>query len=524
MEIRKVASRLKKYGLECVASTEDEVFIETHKMVKPGQQSFVPACLYVGYVSELPDEVFGDGPSNIICIEDRPLPSGFVSHGRMNLYLAPKGVNQFDILNTIADIMIDEASIVAGMRRLIDALYTGLGLQGIVDIAAEVLGNPVFVNDGSFKILAMSSSSRFENATLEEERTTGFVLEENVEAMRQDGVIAQGANRRKGILRIKRRSRDEEWLFRDVKLNGVNVATIAVVDNNQPFRSGFDEELLDRLSKVVALELEKNEFFKDDRSVMFEYFVGDLLSGKLHNEQTIERRRRIIGWDTYAWYGAFVIVDPEGGIARDRSSRLISIVQGVLPDCRWSMRQHNLVLLLSRPEKKLLTKKELEQLEMFLSSNGLVCGASEPFERLADAARYYKQAYRTAEAAVTVGADTGRVHKYAHMVPYYIAQSVLKRNDLDDFTPESVRVLITYDGKNGTELVATLEAYLLYVEDTEAAAKALHVHRNTLLYRVNKIKELTGIDFHDGDERFVIQLFFKLREYQRAAWTSFAKE
>ncbi|MBQ9987571.1 MAG: helix-turn-helix domain-containing protein, partial [Erysipelotrichales bacterium] len=100
----------------------------------------------------------------------------------------------------------------------------------------------------------------------------------------------------------------------------------------------------------------------------------------------------------------------------------------------------------------------------------------------------------------------------------YASQLLLKRNEINDFTPECIKVIKQHDEEKGTELLSTLEGYLRYVGDPVTAALDLNIHRNTLLYRINKIKDLTGIDLENGDIRFNIQLYFKLVEYLKGKW------
>lgn len=66
--------------------------------------------------------------------------------------------------------------------------------------------------------------------------------------------------------------------------------------------------------------------------------------------------------------------------------------------------------------------------------------------------------------------------------------------------------LIAYDTSNHTELLATLDAYLQYGCNTSAAAKDLFLHRNTMIHRIEKIKELLQIDFTDETENLLLRL------------------
>ncbi|WP_415537861.1 helix-turn-helix domain-containing protein [Dehalobacter sp. 4CP] len=66
---------------------------------------------------------------------------------------------------------------------------------------------------------------------------------------------------------------------------------------------------------------------------------------------------------------------------------------------------------------------------------------------------------------------------------------------------------------NGTPFLETLKYYLYYTHSPNDAAKTLCVHRNTLFYRINKIKQLTGVTLDNADERFQLYLSILLLEF-----------
>ncbi len=51
-----------------------------------------------------------------------------------------------------------------------------------------------------------------------------------------------------------------------------------------------------------------------------------------------------------------------------------------------------------------------------------------------------------------------------------------------------------YDAQRGASLVATLQAYVDAGFSITGAARAVHVHSNTVLYRLDRIRLLTGRD------------------------------
>lgn len=66
--------------------------------------------------------------------------------------------------------------------------------------------------------------------------------------------------------------------------------------------------------------------------------------------------------------------------------------------------------------------------------------------------------------------------------------------------------LVMDDPKGGRELVASLAAWIRHGRDTSAAAATLHLHPNTLRYRLRRVSELTGVDLDDPRQRLVIEL------------------
>lgn len=70
----------------------------------------------------------------------------------------------------------------------------------------------------------------------------------------------------------------------------------------------------------------------------------------------------------------------------------------------------------------------------------------------------------------------------------------------------ALRALRAHDGENGTDLTRTLRVTLASFGDTARAAQALHVHANTVRYRLRQAVEITGIRLTDSPERLALEL------------------
>ncbi|MFD0476985.1 PucR family transcriptional regulator [Nonomuraea thailandensis] len=72
------------------------------------------------------------------------------------------------------------------------------------------------------------------------------------------------------------------------------------------------------------------------------------------------------------------------------------------------------------------------------------------------------------------------------------------------------RRLLDHDAEHGTELAATLEAYLDAFGDVSVAAARVHVHPNTFRYRLRRLAEIGGLDLGDPDARLTVQLQLRI--------------
>jgi sugar diacid utilization regulator len=78
--------------------------------------------------------------------------------------------------------------------------------------------------------------------------------------------------------------------------------------------------------------------------------------------------------------------------------------------------------------------------------------------------------------------------------------------DVDKFVREWLGSLLDYDARRKAELVHTLTQYLEHGGNYDATAAELSVHKSTLKYRLQRIRELTGLELNDPDVHFNLQL------------------
>jgi hypothetical protein len=110
-----------------------------------------------------------------------------------------------------------------------------------------------------------------------------------------------------------------------------------------------------------------------------------------------------------------------------------------------------------------------------------------------------------------LGATTRRYALYAMLF------DPERAGDLDRFLAGAIGALLEYDQRRGTDLVDTLSAYYAHHANVAATARALHLHVNTLLKRLDRAGTVLGLDWRREDD---LELQLGLRLHQLRATTT----
>jgi DNA-binding PucR family transcriptional regulator len=82
-------------------------------------------------------------------------------------------------------------------------------------------------------------------------------------------------------------------------------------------------------------------------------------------------------------------------------------------------------------------------------------------------------------------------------------------SELQSFYEETVEPLAAYDEQYETNLLQTLETFLEADGNVAGTAQRLFTHRHTIYYRLERVKELTGLDVGSSDGREKLSLGLK---------------
>ncbi|HEY2702736.1 MAG TPA: helix-turn-helix domain-containing protein [Candidatus Dormibacteraeota bacterium] len=124
------------------------------------------------------------------------------------------------------------------------------------------------------------------------------------------------------------------------------------------------------------------------------------------------------------------------------------------------------------------------------------------------------RSHREAQLALRVQRGSGgpdQTTLFDQLGVYRLLADVREQEGVDRFVREWLGTLLDYDEGRGGDLVATIGRYLECGGSYDATAAALGVHRSTLKYRLQRIREISGRDLTDPDTCFNLMLASRAR-------------
>ncbi|MFQ3565626.1 MAG: helix-turn-helix domain-containing protein [Aggregatilineales bacterium] len=127
-----------------------------------------------------------------------------------------------------------------------------------------------------------------------------------------------------------------------------------------------------------------------------------------------------------------------------------------------------------------------------------------------------REAYREAKDAVSIANELGDREQttfYGDLKLFQLLLALKERNldHMRRFYRETLGPLVEHDERKQGDLIRTLSGFFEANGNLAKAAADLDVHRNTLVYRLDRIRELTGLDLDDADNRLILHLALKVQ-------------
>ncbi len=151
----------------------------------------------------------------------------------------------------------------------------------------------------------------------------------------------------------------------------------------------------------------------------------------------------------------------------------------------------------------------MRELEAGLAGYTFALGRSRVAEDPADLGRAVNEALLAAN--VVEGGSESPVLAFDETGAYRLLLSAMSEDpaELQRFYAETVEPLVAYDEQYETDLIQTLETFLDADGNVAGTAQRMFTHRHTIYYRLERVRELSGLDVSSSDGREKLSLGLK---------------
>lgn len=395
-------------------------------------------------------------------------------------------------------------------ESFMDYLVEDTSIQEIVEHAsAMALKNPVFVFDASFNLIA--SYTDFENyddssSTSSLLQNQGFSQEEFTQA-KNNRIHERVMASEQPIEFFNERNGFHQMLCAITTKR--NWGHIVMNATNHPF-TPTDRVLFYLLKRVINERMQKNEFIRNNKGYNYESYLRDLLEGKIATNKKYLDRMNYFSSD---FSGNFFCLVVEGA----RSGNLIDIkhirnqFENKLSNTKTLIYGDQLIVLFCVGSKQHLAKDDIKKIELICADQGIYAGLSNLFPHITELHEYYKQALRSIEIGIQYINEPG-MFRYQDYFMQHMMNLFIQKESAKTYCHPAMRTLLEYDKENQTQLADSLIEWIKCERNASAAADALQIHRNTMIYRLKKIDELVSVDYEDIKERQYLALSHELNK------------
>ncbi|HHV13193.1 MAG TPA: PucR family transcriptional regulator [Clostridiales bacterium] len=482
----------------------------------PSTSKLINNMLYIGRLSRLLP-LATEERLNFLCIDDQN--GGYdrelllASFPNCNIVLTSHPIQFQKLCDLSTEIFLAETKYTSYINHMMVAANMNKGPQYLVDEAFKLLKSPIVIIDTSYKVIAMYNGIKIESRPdLDTQREIGYITEQTLQRMKQDKIYEK-LRASKYPSYDKPKTEQYGWMTILVYIHGIEVAQIAMMEYDHPFTS-YDFEFLNFFSQLISWEMQKNDFYKNNRGIMHSVFLSELLDRKIPNQRIVKLRKEQLNWNDAPCLYVFTVFDNDATDFSNKAQILAYQLQHILPNSRYAIYDGKLVLLLQQNDEDISPFLEGGLVDECLESNQLTGILSNCFSNLLDIRKFYDQTLKVHELRQIIS-EQRNIYFYSDYMFYHIGQIISEAYDLKDFYHPALNKVMDYDAKNNTNFLDTLKEYLLHVDNPTLCAKNLYIHKNTFFYRMNKIRELFHLDFSNGMERMRLHLtleFLKLAE------------
>lgn len=268
----------------------------------------------------------------------------------------------------------------------------------------------------------------------------------------------------------------------------------------------WDETAAEQAAAALLLELAKQQAVQAVETRFGGELLQRIVSGAPVDMMTLQQQAAKLGFDLRRPHRALLVVPTDESLTVDdlveELGRELKRGQLAAP---YAIRDNAVLCLFPGALQEDRAAKLLQTLAARLP---IAAGISTP----APTAASWSAAQAEARQALALGRHLfgpRSVTAYADLRVYRLLFELRSSSELWSFYQTTLGALVAYDRRHNAALLDTLDGYFASSGNLSQAAERLQIHRNTLLYRLRRIGQISGADLERPEDMLNLQVALK---------------
>jgi len=372
-------------------------------------------------------------------------------------------------------------------------------VNDVLEQCASILSNPIALFDDSLVMTAYAGKipESIEGTIWEEVLKQGISRPEIYSKEEADLIARQLESGKKSFVWRSKLFHNQEHICAQVYRNDIPFGLLGSSDLYGGFSKG-EILLVEDVSSFISLFFSSNHSNPEEKTSF--YNIERMLNGLSVNETALIKSIEPLGWNIFDTYLVYSM--RKGRSNEYASSSWQKRMKKMFENALVIIHEDHLVLLVNT------TKDHDFHAERMQKEFSFACGSSMPFRDL----RKLHYSYIQSRIALSYAEENHTIY-FPSVFQSYVMESLSKVTEIRALCHP--RVIELYEGdENDVTLAKNLRVYLGCGRNIADTARKLYIHRNTLLYRLEKLdaffeKKLSEIS---EEEAFLIQMSCMIAE------------
>lgn len=471
--------------------------------------------LYIINAVNLPSKTVFEKILNLLCI-GKPADSWL--HSQNNILYTEDYISPILLSNEIHQIFSRYYHWETEMQGIVDK---GLPLRELGEVSLRFINNPIFLQGSSFNSIfhIVPAPREKYGAKLKEYHDlfnisdTESLTLEDINLLIADPEYNEAINAKEPSI-YSGKPYGFRTLFYNIRIDNSPVARLCIDEIVNPITES-DFVLIKILGRYLAKGIRAKDIHNFNRPKDLDTILENLLKHHLTEESRIISVLRNYLWNVGDSYFCMTVESKsEDNSEQVLKSQALHLTNAWPSDC-YTIFSGKIVFIFNLTQSQLTQNEVLNITKPLLRDNLLTAGISSVFNDFKDLYYYYNQSVIAYETGKKIH-PTFWYFKYENYILEHLIAKCSEKLIPFAIIPEGIKLLIQYDNANDTKYTILLKIFLENNMNIAETIRKVYIHRNTFLYRINRIKEISHLDFENTNVRLCLLISFKILEHKKS--------